>query len=223
MFKKIITTGAIALLTTTASAQDFYGQAFGGFATLQDPSFSGAIGGNPNSVEVESDDGFNFGIAVGRELTDFGNGLSLRGEVELSYSDNDATEAFFSGNGPAAEVNLDGGIATTRLFGNLIVDYDTQTAFTPYAGVGVGFSRSELDVVYGPGVALDDTSDNTSAQLILGTAYALSDTLSLTGDVRYIRDYDVTTDRIAPNGALTGVISDDVDTVSVNVGLSFAF
>lgn len=213
---------ALVLMAPAASAQDFYGSVFGGYAQLDDPSFDGTIGGSANSVEVESDDGFGFGIAVGKTFGQFGS-ASIRGEVELSYSDNDATDVFFSGNGDAAEVNIDGAIETSRLFANVYADFETASAFTPYVGVGLGVSRSELDVSYGPGVVLDDESDNTSAQLIAGASYALNDAYSLFGDVRYIRDFDVSTDRLSPAGDLTGTISDDVNTVSINLGVSYNF
>jgi len=222
--KRTVTTLAalLALTATNAAAQDFYGSVYGGYSNLLDPEFSGTVGGASQSVEVEGEDGYVFGIAIGRTLADLGS-ATLRGEIELSYGENEADEVFFSGNGPAAEINVDGDITTTRLFANVIADFKTQTAFTPYVGAGIGGSRTEFDIAYGPGVELDDESDNFSAQLILGSSYALNETTSLFGDVRLIRDFDVETDRLSPAGAVTGTISDDVDTANFNVGISFAF
>ncbi|MDX8350397.1 outer membrane beta-barrel protein [Cognatiyoonia sp. IB215446] len=214
--------GLVFCSASISHAQDFYGSVFGGIANLQDTEFDGRIGGNTQSVDVESDTGFGAGIALGRTLANLG-AASLRAEVELSYSEADADEVAFSGNGPAAEINVDGSIQTTRLFANLIADFETGTDFKPYVGAGLGAARSDINVSYGPGVALSDESDSTSAQLILGSAYALSDTTRLFGDVRFIRDFDVEVDRLSPTGTLTGVVSDDIDTVSLNVGLSFAF
>jgi len=147
----------------------------------------------------------------------------LRGEIELSYSDQDADSVNFSGNGSGSETNVSGGIDTTRLFANAYADFETASAFTPYVGAGIGLSRTDFDVNYGAGIELDDDSDNFSAQLIAGTSYDLGNGYSVFGDVRYIRDFDVESDRFGTTGALTGDVSDDIDTVSLNLGISFAF
>ena len=223
--------GALVCAANMASAQDFYGSVYGGFSQFtDDTSLSGDVttpaGTGPQSVGVESDDGRSYGIAFGRTFGDFGV-ASLRGEIELSYSDQDADDTFFSGNdavqGGGPEANTAGGVETTRLFANAYADFQTGSALTPYVGVGLGVSRSEFDIAYGPGVNLTDESDNAAAQLIAGASYAFGDGYSIFGDVRLIRDFDVETDRFAPNGNLTGVISDDIDTVSFNLGVSFAF
>jgi len=69
-------------------------------------------------------------------------------------------------------------------------------------------------LVYGPGVRLDDQSSGLAAQLIVGSSYALNDTVSLTGDVRFIRDFSVDVPRFSGAGALTGIVSDDIDSVN---------
>ncbi|MEL6685422.1 MAG: hypothetical protein AAFQ00_09025, partial [Pseudomonadota bacterium] len=69
----------------------------------------------------------------------------------------------------------------------------------------------------------DDESDNVSAQLILGAAYAVSSDVSIFSDVRFIRDFDVETDRFNPAGGLTGTISEDVDSTNFNIGVAFSF
>jgi len=223
--------GAMILVGNAASAQDFYGSVFGGFSQFtDDTSLSGDVttpaGTGPQSVGIDSDDGSTFGIAFGRSFGNYG-AASLRGEIELSFSDQDADDTFFSGNdavqGGGPEANTAGSVETTRLFANAYADFETGSALTPYVGVGLGLSRSEFDVSYGPGVNLTDDSDNTAAQLIAGAAYDFGQGYSVFGDVRFIRDFDVETDRFAPNGNLTGVISDDIDTVSFNLGVSFAF
>ena len=214
-----------------ASAQDYYGSVFGGLSQFaDDTALSGDItspaGTASQSVGIESNDGRSYGIALGRTFGDFGI-ASLRGEIELSYSDQDADNTFFTGNdatqGGGPEANTAGGVATTRLFANAYADFQTGSAITPFIGAGLGVSRSEFDISYGPGVNLTDESDNTSGQLIAGASYDFGDGYSVFGDVRFIRDFDVETDRLAPNGNLTGVISDDIDTVSFNLGVSFTF
>ena len=207
-----------------AAAQSNYVSGFAGAAFQQDSTFTGTVTppGGTQSVDTDFDTGFGLGLAYGRDFGAFGSSR-LRGEVELSYSGSDVDSIAFSGNGPAGEINVDGDISTTRLFGNLLVDFDTGGAFTPYLGAGLGVARVDADLSYGAGVRLDDRDTAFSAQLIAGTSYALSDSLSLTGDVRYIRDFGVELQRFAPTGALTGTVEDDIDTVAVNVGLRFRF
>lgn len=215
-----------ATLASPAISQDLYGHVFGGLSSIQDPTFSGVVTppGGQQTVDTRFDDGYSIGAAFGKSLPalNFGS-FRVRGEVELSYNSGDADQIFFSGNGPAAEVNVAGDISTTRVFGNLIADLPTGGKFTPYAGFGLGVASTSTNLVYGPGVRLDDRSENVSAQLILGSSYALSDTLSLTGDLRYIRDFNVDVPRFNPAGGLTGTVSDDIGSVNLNVGLRFGF
>lgn len=218
---------ALALLAAPVAAQDNYIALFGGLSDLDNPTFRGDVatgaGINPESVDTDFDTGFGLGIAYGRSFGSLGANTRLRGEVELSYSESDVDGIAFSGNGPAAEINVDGDISTTRLFGNVLVDFETGGAFTPYVGAGLGIARTESDLVYGPGVRVRDSDTNLSAQLIAGTAYKINDTWSLTGDVRYIRDFNVELNRTAPTGASTGDIEDDIDTFAVNIGLRYRF
>lgn len=218
---------ALALFAAPVAAQDNYIALFGGLSDLDNPNFRGDIatpaGVGPQSVDTDFDTGFGLGIAYGRSFGSLGGNTRLRGEVELSYSDSDVDAIFFSGNGPAAEINVDGNISTTRLFGNVLVDFETGGAFTPYVGAGLGLARTESDLVYGPGVRVRDSDTGLSAQLIAGTAYKINETWSVTGDVRYIRDFGVELTRTAPTGASTGVIEDDIDTFAVNVGLRYQF
>ncbi|WP_298259817.1 outer membrane beta-barrel protein [uncultured Litoreibacter sp.] len=217
---------AASLLASPVVAQDHYGQIFGGASFLQDPNFEGVVTppGGIQSVGTDFDTRFSIGGAVGKSLPSLNFGqFRVRGEVELSYNTGDVGSVFFSGNGPAAETNVAGDISTTRLFGNLIADLPTGGAFTPYAGIGLGIASTDTAIVYGNGVTLNDRSENLSAQLILGGAYALSDNLSLTGDMRYVRDFGVDVPRFNGAGGLTGVVSDDVSSVNLNVGLRFGF
>lgn len=219
---------ALAAVASPTLAQDFYGSVFGGYSDLNNPTFSGEITppGGQQSIGSDFGSGFSFGVAVGTDIEALSrSGLGVRGELELSYSDSNVDGLSFSGNGPAAENNVDGDIRTTRVFANIIADVETSSRFTPYFGAGLGLARSDIGLSYGPApgaVRLDDSSTNFSAQLIAGTSYALNDQVSLFGDARYIRDFGVSTDRFSPAG-LTGNVEDDISTVNVNFGLRFKF
>ncbi|WP_299848535.1 outer membrane beta-barrel protein [uncultured Roseovarius sp.] len=216
------TLAAVSGAAAPAMAQDWYGQFFGGVTFSDDARFSGAVGGSPQSVITNLDDGYNLGAAIGTTLPglSFG-GVSLRGEIELSYSENDVGSVNFSGNGPAPEANAGGDISSTYLFGNVIADFATGTKFTPYAGIGLGVAFVDQSVSYGTGVSINGNDEVFASQLILGGAYALNDKTSLFSDVRYIRSYDVAGTRTAPGSVAR--VSDDLSNVALNVGVRFKF
>ena len=219
----------VALLTTTAaSAQSlpdgFYLQGFAGFSQLQDTTLSGTIGGSPQSVTGDFDDGYGLGVAIGREIPQWSNDrIGTRIELELSYRNNDVDGLNFSGNGPGAEANVSGDITSTSLFANVLFDFKQQGAWTPYAGFGLGATRSDLDLVYGPGVTINGDDANFAAQAIAGVAYALNDRTELTFDARYARAFDVSSPRFSGGGALTGTVEDDLDSFNLNIGVRFKF
>ncbi|MEX3014352.1 outer membrane protein [Gymnodinialimonas hymeniacidonis] len=211
---------AVGTGASAQSLQDRYGFVFGGVTFEGQSDFDGVITppGGLQSVDTDYDSGFNFGIGVGATIAP-----SVRAEVELSYTQSDADQIFFSGNGSAAEVNVDGGIRATTLFANALYDFDTGGPFTPYLGAGLGAAFIEQDLVYGPGVAVNEDDTVFAAQLIAGASYDLSDALALTADLRYRRFFDVESNRFNPAGVSTGIVSGDYNDLSLNVGLRFRF
>ncbi|WP_160175190.1 outer membrane protein [Ruegeria halocynthiae] len=222
---------ASAALTVSASAlaaqsltDGIYLQGFAGYSQLQDSDFSGTVNGSNQSVDTDFDGGYGLGIAVGTEIPQWSNDvIGTRIELELSYRDNDVDGVNFSGNGPGAEGNVSGDVKQTSLFANVLVDFKQTGAFTPYVGLGLGATYSDLDFSYGPGVELDDTDTTFAAQIIAGVAYDVNENVALTLDTRYARAFDVSSDRLAPNGASTGSVEDDIDAFSVNFGLRYGF
>lgn len=219
-FNLLLAAGAIALASPafSQSLQDPYGFVFGGITFEGNAELDGRIGGARQSVDTEFDTGGQIGLGVGATLAP-----GFRAEVELSYSRQDADTIRFSGNGPAAEINVGGDVTTTTLFANGFYDFDTGGPFTPYVGAGLGIAYVEQDLVYGPGVRVSDDDTVFGVQLIAGAAYDLSDSLALTGDIRYRRLFDIESNRFNPAGVSTGRIAGDFDDVSVNIGLRFRF
>ncbi|WP_170329641.1 outer membrane protein [Ruegeria arenilitoris] len=222
---------ASAALTISASglaaqslSEGLYFQGYAGFSQLQDSDFSGTVNGSSQSVDADFDTGYGLGIAVGTEIPQWSNNqIGTRVELELSYREGDVDGVNFSGNGPAAEGNISGDVAQTSLFANVLVDFKQAGAFTPYVGLGLGATYSDVDFAYGPGVSLDDSDTNFAAQIIAGVAYEIDSNVALTLDTRYSRAFDVSSERLAPNGASTGTVEDDIDAFSVNVGLRYGF
>lgn len=201
----------------------FYVSAFAGATFIDDVVLRGLVGGNPQTVELDFDTGYVIGGSLGHNYGEIFDGVGLRAEIELSYSDNNIDEIFFSGNGPAAEINVDGDFSSTNLFVNALFDLPGlgNDLITPYVGGGLGVAFTNLDAIYGPGVLLDSNEENFAAQAIIGASVSATENVDLFVEGRYSRIFNLETPRLAPTGALTGVIEDNVDTYGVNFGLRF--
>ena len=205
-----------------------YGFVFGG-ATFDDSLDTDGIittpaGPGPQTVDTDYDTGFQLGFGVGRSFAGLSSDrIGVRGEIELSYGEADADEIRFSGNGPAAEVNVGGGIQSTTVFANIYADFVTSGPVTPFVGAGVGLGRFSQDLIYGPGVQVSESDTAFGAQLIAGVAWDVSEKVTLTADARYRAFFDIESNRFAPTGATTGVVSGDLSSVSLNIGARFAF
>lgn len=228
MSKKLILTGALLIGATSLSAQSlpegYYLQGFVGYSQQQDTDFAGTIGGSAETVTGDFDGGYGLGLALGREIKRWSNDtIGTRIELELSYRDNDVDTLDFSGNALSPEVNTAGDITSTSLFANVLFDFKQQGPLTPFVGFGLGATHTDLNLVYGPGVAINGDETNFAAQAIAGVAYELNDNTALTFDARYSRTFDVSSPRLSPAGALTGTVEDDLDAFNVNVGVRFKF
>lgn len=230
--RTILTTGLAAsaalLAATSLSAQTlpdgYYIHGFAGFSQQQDSNFTGTIGGAAQSVTGDFDEGYGLGIAIGREIPQWStDNIGTRIELELSYRNSDVNSLDFSGNAVSPETNVSGDIQSTSLFANVLFDFKGTGALTPYVGFGLGATRSDLNLVYGPGVAINGDDTSFAAQAIAGVAYALNPNTALTLDARYSRAFDVSSPRLSPTGALTGTVQDDLDAFSINVGLRYSF
>lgn len=226
---KLSLSAAALLISGSALAaqslpEGFYLQGQIGLSQLQGADFSGQIGGSSQSVATDFDDGYGLRFALGKEVVAWSNSnIGTRIELEFAYQNNDADTVNFSGNGPAPEGNVSGDVSSASLFANVLFDFKQSGKFTPFAGFGLGLTRSDLDVVYGPGVVIRGDDTNFAAQAIVGVSYAVNEQTSLVFDARYARAFDVASPRLAPSGALTGVVADDLDSFSLNAGLRFRF
>ncbi len=120
----------------------------------------------------------------------------------------------------AALVADDGGdIDTDTWMLNAYYDFDIGNRFTPYVGLGLGLSESEL--VFNPSdVALLTDEDRVFAwQLMGGVSYALRDTLSVYGNYRY-RSAD---DMEFSASLLPARFNIDVEAQSLEIGVRYGF
>ena len=184
----------------------------------------GATGDWHNSFG--SDEGVLFGAALGYRLND----SRFRVELEYFYRDTgyDDTADVYSASGESGDkleqelvrtIDRLGSLTSHNLFANVYVDFASDSKFTPYVGVGVGFGFTEAE--YGslwarnsdaslitPGEGLPNAAEiranlaSTSShadtelddtlfgyQILVGVDYALTDTLMLGVKGRWV-DYD---------------------------------
>ena len=72
-------------LATPAVAQDLYVQGFAGYTFADNANFAGVIGGAPQSVFSDFEDGYNIGGSVGLKFAPSGSSVGFRGDVELAF------------------------------------------------------------------------------------------------------------------------------------------
>jgi len=169
----LVSIGAIG--TAQAEGTNYF-SAWGGYNALDDSDIE-TPGGDLTS---DFDDGFGVGAAYGRW---FDTQRHWRGEVELSYRENDTDDV--SGIGSDGEFNIFTGMV------NGYYDFTPDARFSPYVGVGVGFADVEADRVALPGGGRIDDDDNVFAyQAMLGASYELTSSVDFFGEVRYLGTED---------------------------------
>ena len=193
--------------------------------------------GAPVSWSTDFDDGMFYSLAVGRKFEAF------RFEAEYSWSEADIDSHQGVNAGGIDLSAIDAGVLISGNVGNLGVstaalvadgrgdidtdtwmlngyyDFDLGNGFTPYVGVGLGLSESEL--VFQPsGVAVLSDEDRVFAwQLMGGVSYAFSDTLSVYGNYRY-RTAD---DMEFSASLLPARFNIDVEAQTVDIGIRYGF
>ncbi len=166
-------------------------------------SDAGNFSGTTDSAKVTYDAGFTGSLAAGY---DFAN--PLRMELELIRQKSDLE--IFSYNNIYGNIN-EGDLKKHSLMVNAFYDIDTGSAWTPFVGAGLGWSRIDIDA---PGFNGSDSDDDVFAyQFIGGVAYAINEQWSVDAQYRFKGTSDATID-----GADFDVNSNDV-----MVGLRFSF
>jgi len=148
-----------------------YVSVFGGYGLATTVgAHSTATGVN---VSVPFAAGYIIGGTVGTHL-----GSNARAEVELSYSSHNATgAAFVSGGGTGTAT---GSVGTLYLMGNVWLDLDTGSGFTPYIGGGLGVADVMPNITLDPGnLAYQTNAFGLAGQIGVGVKFALADNMSL--------------------------------------------
>jgi len=137
-----------------------------------DQSLSGLfpIGGTLLPPTLD-DTGYALSFAFGRR-----HSRKLRSEIEVAIRGNDINQSFFDGSGTSEED--DGSVNAISILKNFIHEFENDSIFTPYVGVGIGVSY--IDVEFGESTSIDGeatSQDGESAftyQAIGGVATKLN-------------------------------------------------
>ena len=151
---------------------DFGGQ----FALMQEQTIKdGVIPGGKG--ELATDPGFGVTGALGYAWE---NGL--RTEAELGYRRNGIDKVSGGAYGTRFTGDADGHISALSGMFNVLYDYDTKSAFTPYIGSGLGLANvtASSDRLH-----VDNNDVVFAYQFMGGVRYALTDNISLRTGYRY--------------------------------------
>lgn len=212
----VIALGASAFMAQTAQASDYFTKApetnwyLGGsvgYNTTGDQNSEGPS----REVDVEYDDGFALTSYVGYRYSD-----AIRLEGELAFRRNDGQNLAFNN---VERAFAGAGTESYSLLANVYYDIPTQTAVTPYVGVGAGVGFIENDFVYGPATFQDDDTAFVY-QGILGASVPLTERIDVFIDGRYLTATGVDFTRTSP--ADNGVsLESEYDNFTVSVGYRF--
>ncbi|GFE48826.1 hypothetical protein So717_05790 [Roseobacter cerasinus] len=198
----------LSCAAVTARGQDggsgLYGGLFGGLSALQGDEFT--LGGATTTLNFDS--GATAGVTLGYDYS----GSPWRSEIEFAYRTGDASN--FSGGAGAG-----GDLASTALMFNGYYQFATRSAWQPYVGAGLGVA-TEIDFDIEGGSAAGEYSDSGifAAQVMAGTRYALSERVSLYGEVRY---FTAGSPDLETDGGQ--VLTVDYDTLDLIAGVAFRF
>lgn len=190
MKKTIAALGFLAMAVTagTAAADDHWTTDGGPYLSARVLA-ANARGATTGVYQYDYDPGFGAIAALGYAAVFPNHGVDLRVEIEASHRRTPMNEYWDYATDIVYPVS--GDVVTTMAMGNVYIDVHTQTAWTPY--VGVGFGRGQLkynDYVFN-GVPQGDSEWYVSAwQAMAGTGYRLSPGLSLELEYRYFQPND---------------------------------
>lgn len=184
----ILAAGLVASLGGAASAQTdgWYVGAEAGVNIVPRIRFDAMA----NTWRQKQDPGYGL---VGQVGYGFGQ---IRLEGELGWRSNDLSNF----NNSLGDQSVGGSIGGVSFMGNAYYDFKTNSKFTPYIGGGIGGIDLIADNITAGGHPVTDASNTAFAyQGIVGLSYAVTDTLSIKGDYRYLRTADKVSLHVDPS------------------------
>jgi opacity protein-like surface antigen len=142
----------------TVTAQTYFSGNLGA-GLLRDSNLTDDVDAPGLELNIGYDTGYAISGAVGRAYTDF------RGEIELSYQENDVGNFGLGGiTVDAATAGITGDVSVLTGMINGYYDLDMGTALTPYLTAGFGFSDVDFTFVIDDpdvGTISEDDSDSS--------------------------------------------------------------
>jgi opacity protein-like surface antigen len=213
--KRIISlTAAVFFMAsaTQALADGIYVSGFAGLNIL--PSEEYSLEGIDDVFIFDYESGYSFGAAIGTRLTE-----NLRAEIEVSrfsagVQELRIPESFISNP-------IDGDVQGVVGLANLWFDVPNDTAFSPYAGLGLGIGHATMDTEVPVNFPILTRSDfGLAAQAGAGVRFAASDNMTIDLGYRFKTIPDLAF--FAPDGSLD-TTDFNVNMHQFQLGLTYAF
>ncbi|NOQ45367.1 MAG: outer membrane beta-barrel protein [Desulfobulbaceae bacterium] len=186
MKKTVLTVAALTVLaapmSSMAADDSFYVKANIGVGMAMDTDIDNVPNAG-DTAKMTYDSGFIGSLAAGY---DFANPLRLEIEFIRQKNDLDIT----SSNNFYGTFN-EGDLKTHSFMFNGFYDVDTGSAWTPFIGAGLGWSKLDIN---DPGFNDSDSDDVFTYQFIGGVAYAFNDQWSVDAQYRFMGTSDATID-----------------------------
>jgi OmpA-OmpF porin, OOP family len=178
-----------------------YGSINAGVTSVDDTDFSAA----PNvNVSSDYDEGYVVTGEVGYNVGKYFFIDNVKLGAELGYASNDVDSHSVGGTNLAG---ADGDLNVATLMANMYHEYNTNTRFVPYYGVGIGLGRIDADGYRAAGAtALDDDETAFAYQGTLGLNYMLTSSSDIGARYRYLA-----IEGAEVRGATAGASSEDFD------------
>ncbi len=175
----LILSSSVVFASDGANTQGPYVALRLGVCFLDDANLSEE--GVPFSIDTEFDTGMVIEGAVGY---DFG---MFRAEGEIGYRKNDIDK--FSALG--ISLSADGDIDALSFMANGYLDFENQTALTPYIGAGIGYATVSANDISVGGIDVGDEDDSVFAyQLGVGVGYSATESLIVEIAYKYFATSD---------------------------------
>lgn len=193
-----------------------YTSIYAGINSVDDTSFNFTTG---TDVGNEYDNGYTISGELGYNFGQFSFIDNVKLGVELGYTSADIDSHSIGG---VEQAGPTGRLKGTSLLANMYHEFDTNTAFVPYYGVGIGAfmaDAGDYGIEAAPN-ALDDDGTAFMYQVTAGVKYMLTSNIDLGARYRY-----AATEGLELTGSGAGAMERDFDFESHNftVGLTYSF
>jgi OOP family OmpA-OmpF porin len=170
----------VALPATAADDSDLYVEYSGGVSIVRNQRLVGDDSSGSNlSGKLESETGFNVGLAFGKQFYEH-----LRGEVQFSYRRNDVEHMSLRNEPDSAS----GHIGLMALMANAYTDWDLGIGVIPYFGAGIGYGSVDIEAKNKDAfpAKISDQDSVFVWSLMAGGSYPVSEMIDLSLGYRYI-------------------------------------